>query len=121
MIPVHGMQDEKVGVLGLGRSGLSAAHALKAGGAVPILWDDNADARARAEAEGFETCDLGKPGAMDDLTLLVTSPGIPHLYPAPNPRPMRRVCRSTTISGCSFARSPRGIGTGSRPRPRSSR
>ncbi|QFS83625.1 UDP-N-acetylmuramoylalanine--D-glutamate ligase [Roseivivax sp. THAF40] len=85
MIPVHGFEGEKVGILGLGRSGLSAAAALREGGAHPILWDDNPEARARAEASGFETRALGKPGALDDLTLLVTSPGIPHLYPAPNP------------------------------------
>ncbi|SIT03717.1 UDP-N-acetylmuramoylalanine--D-glutamate ligase [Roseivivax lentus] len=84
MIPVDGVAGEKVGVLGLGRSGLSAARALREGGAVPILWDDNPAARAAAEAEGFETRDLGAAGAMDDLTLLVTSPGIPHLYPEPN-------------------------------------
>ncbi len=85
MIPVDGFEGEAIGILGLGRSGLSAARALRDGGAVPILWDDNPEARARAEAEGFATRDLGWPGAMDDLTLLVTSPGIPHLYPAPNP------------------------------------
>ncbi|SMX27804.1 UDP-N-acetylmuramoylalanine--D-glutamate ligase [Pelagimonas phthalicica] len=83
MIPVLGLTGAKVGVLGLGRSGLSAARALREGGAVPIVWDDNASARERAEAEGFEARDLRK--AMDELTRLVVSPGIPHLYPTPNP------------------------------------
>ncbi|PRY94827.1 UDP-N-acetylmuramoylalanine--D-glutamate ligase [Hasllibacter halocynthiae] len=83
MIPVRGLCGARVGVLGLGRSGLSAARALEAGGAEPMLWDDGAAARARAEAEGFASTDL-----RDDvgrLDLLVVSPGIPHLYPAPNP------------------------------------
>ncbi|ETX26801.1 UDP-N-acetylmuramoyl-L-alanine--D-glutamate ligase [Roseivivax isoporae] len=84
MIAVEGYEGERVGVLGLGRSGLSAARALKAGGAVPVLWDDNPDARARAGAEGFEIRDLGREGALADVTILVVSPGIPHLYPAPN-------------------------------------
>ncbi|MBO9465002.1 UDP-N-acetylmuramoyl-L-alanine--D-glutamate ligase [Tropicibacter sp. R15_0] len=83
MIPVLGLKGAKVGVLGLGRSGLSAARALREGGAVPIVWDDNASARERAEAEGFEARDLRK--TMDELTRLVVSPGIPHLYPTPNP------------------------------------
>lgn len=72
-------------VLGLGRSGLTAARALRAGGAHPVCWDDNSDARARAEAEGFETSDLSRSGAFEGVALLVVSPGIPHLYPAPNP------------------------------------
>ncbi|MEP5153341.1 Mur ligase family protein, partial [Planktotalea sp.] len=84
MIPVQGYTGARVGVLGLGRSGLSAARALREGGAVPICWDDNEAARAKAEEEGFETAKLrGK--TLADLALLITSPGIPHLYPTPNP------------------------------------
>ncbi len=85
MIPVTGFQGARVGVLGLGRSGLTAARALQAGGAVPVCWDDNPAARAAAEAEGFTCADLGRAGAMDGLAALIVSPGIPHLYPAPNP------------------------------------
>lgn len=84
MIPVQGYKGARVGVLGLGRSGLSAARALREGGAVPICWDDNESARTKAEAEGFATAKLtGK--TLKDLALLITSPGIPHLYPTPNP------------------------------------
>ena len=85
MIPVQGLEDAQVAILGLGRSGLSAARALSAGGATPVCWDDNPAARARAEAEGFVCTDLMKPGAFDTIARLVVSPGIPHLYPAPNP------------------------------------
>jgi UDP-N-acetylmuramoylalanine--D-glutamate ligase len=85
MIPVTDMAGQKVGILGLGRSGLSAARALQAGGAEPVLWDDNPDARARAEAEGFVVEPLGSARAMQEIALLVVSPGIPHLYPEPNP------------------------------------
>ncbi|MHA6324344.1 UDP-N-acetylmuramoyl-L-alanine--D-glutamate ligase [Roseivivax sp. CAU 1753] len=85
MIPVHGYEDEKIGILGLGRSGLSTARALRQGGALPIVWDDIPDARMAAAREGFEIRALADTGALHDLTLLVTSPGIPHLYPAPNP------------------------------------
>ena len=84
MIPVTGMEGARVAVLGLGRSGLSAARALRAGGAEAVCWDDNAAAREKAEAEGFSCLDLMKPGAFDDVARLVVSPGIPHLYPAPN-------------------------------------
>ena len=85
MIPVQGFVGKDVAVLGLGRSGLTAARALAAGGARPVCWDDNAEARAKAEAEGFDIRDLSRQGAMDGIVCLVTSPGIPHLYPAPNP------------------------------------
>ena len=85
MIPVQGFQGATVAVLGLGRSGLATARALLVGGANPICWDDQPQARERAEAEGFELRDLHKRGAFDDVAVLVTSPGIPHLYPKPNP------------------------------------
>ncbi|MEL6296532.1 MAG: UDP-N-acetylmuramoyl-L-alanine--D-glutamate ligase [Pseudomonadota bacterium] len=85
MIPVRGLQGQKVAVLGLGRSGLSAARALHAGGAEPLCWDDNPDARERAEAEGFAVRDLGKAQSFEGVARLIVSPGIPHLYPAPNP------------------------------------
>jgi UDP-N-acetylmuramoylalanine--D-glutamate ligase len=84
MIPVKGYAGTKVAVLGLGRSGLATARALVAGEATPLLWDDSPEARAKAEAEGFMLTDLGRQNAFEDVALLVTSPGIPHLYPAPN-------------------------------------
>ncbi len=85
MIPVKGYEGAKVAVLGLGRSGLATARALRAGDAEPLCWDDNPAAREAAEAEGFTCRDLHKAGAFDDAAALITSPGIPHLYPKPNP------------------------------------
>ena len=85
MIPVQGLTGKKVAVLGLGRSGLSAARALREGGATAICWDDNDSARDVALDEGFECVDLKKAGSFDDVARLIVSPGIPHLYPTPNP------------------------------------
>ncbi|MFD1343784.1 UDP-N-acetylmuramoyl-L-alanine--D-glutamate ligase [Litorisediminicola beolgyonensis] len=85
MIPVSGFEGARVGVLGLGRSGLTAARALAAGGATPVLWDDNQGPRSRAEDEGFETADLTRVDVAETLATLIVSPGIPHLYPAPHP------------------------------------
>ncbi len=84
MIPVKGFAGARVAVLGLGRSGLATAHALIAGGASPLLWDDSPEARAKAQAEGFALTDLTRQGAFDDVACLITSPGIAHLYPGPN-------------------------------------
>ncbi len=85
MIPVQGFSGAKVAVLGLGRSGLATARALRAGGAEAVCWDDNPKARETAEGEGFVCADLLKQGAFDDIASLIVSPGIPHLYPEPNP------------------------------------
>ena len=85
MIPVQGYEGCRVAVLGLGRSGLATAAALRAGGAEPVLWDDSPEARTRAEAEGYTCTDLTRAGAFEGITALITSPGIPHLYPRPNP------------------------------------
>jgi UDP-N-acetylmuramoylalanine--D-glutamate ligase len=85
MIPVKGYKGAKVAVLGLGRSGLATAAALRAGGAEPLLWDDSPEARQKAEAEGFILTDLTRNAALEGVACLVTSPGIPHLYPTTNP------------------------------------
>ncbi|ADO42847.1 UDP-N-acetylmuramoyl-L-alanine--D-glutamate ligase [Ketogulonicigenium vulgare] len=85
MIAVKGYEGHKVAVLGLGRSGRATAKALLAGGAEVIVWDDGAPAREAAEADGFLVQDLTRADAWDGVRLLVTSPGIAHLYPKPHP------------------------------------
>ncbi|MBP7240850.1 UDP-N-acetylmuramoyl-L-alanine--D-glutamate ligase [Amaricoccus sp.] len=85
MIPVRGYAGHKVAVLGLGRSGLPTARALRAGGAEALVWDDGEAAREAAAAEGFALADLLRQGAFDGVKALIVSPGIPHLYPAPHP------------------------------------
>ncbi|MEL7115010.1 MAG: UDP-N-acetylmuramoyl-L-alanine--D-glutamate ligase [Pseudomonadota bacterium] len=83
MIPVQKYNGQVVAVLGLGRSGLAAVRALRAGGADVRAWDDNADARARLADEGIEAVRL-TPATLDGAAALIVSPGIPHLYPEPN-------------------------------------
>ncbi|MBV7379009.1 UDP-N-acetylmuramoyl-L-alanine--D-glutamate ligase [Maritimibacter dapengensis] len=85
MIPVRGFEGAKIAVLGLGRSGLATAKALEAGGAEALCWDDGAEARARAEAAGLTLHDLTRREAFQGVAALITSPGIPHLYPTTNP------------------------------------
>ena len=84
MIPVRGVEGRRIAVLGLGRSGLSAARALVAGGGEALCWDDGEAARAAAEDAGLTLFDLGRAGAWEGVSALIVSPGIPHLYPAPN-------------------------------------
>ena len=72
-----------VAVQGLGLSGLSAARALKAGGANPVLWDDKESAREEAEAAGFTVSDL-RAADWSRFAALVLAPGIPLTYPEPH-------------------------------------
>ena len=83
MIPVPGFENQMVAVFGLGRSGLTAARALKAGGALPVLWDDSVSSRMQAEAEGFAVEDLTRAD-WSDFAALVLSPGAPLTHPKPH-------------------------------------
>jgi UDP-N-acetylmuramoylalanine--D-glutamate ligase len=85
MIPVQGFSGKTVAVLGLGRSGLAAVAALQAGGAEVVVWDDSPDAETKAADAGVTLTNLTKQGAFKDIASLITSPGIPHLYPEPHP------------------------------------
>ncbi len=87
MIAVRQFGAKAVAVLGLGRSGLATVRALRAGGAVPVCWDDNESARSVAEKEGFAVASLheGEVWQKHDFAALVLSPGIAHLYPTPHP------------------------------------
>ncbi|MBL4917174.1 UDP-N-acetylmuramoyl-L-alanine--D-glutamate ligase [Szabonella alba] len=89
MIPVQGVEGRTIAVLGLGRSGLATARALVAGGASVVVWDDGQEGRDRATAEGYDLRDLtranGPSAGWTGIDMLVVSPGIPHLYPAPHP------------------------------------
>ena len=84
LIRIPGLTDRTLAVLGLGKSGLVAAKALKASGATVWAWDDSAAQRAKLAAEGIEPVDL----AMADwarIDALVLSPGIPHTFPQAHP------------------------------------
>ena len=84
MIPVRAYVGQRVGVLGLGRSGLTAARSLRAGGAEPVCWDDGEAGREAASAEGFALADLTREREVRENVALIVSPGIPHLYPTPH-------------------------------------
>ena len=84
MIEVYPFAGYQVAVLGLGKSGLATARALKESGAEVWAWDDNEDSRAKAREADIPLVDLH--GAdLREATTLVISPGIPHTHPAPHP------------------------------------
>lgn len=83
MIPIRGFDGDRVAVFGLGRTGLTAARALRAGGAIPVLWDENEKARATAAGEGFDVEDLATADWTTFAAFLL-SPGVPLTHPKPH-------------------------------------
>ena len=83
MIPVRGFEGKRVAVFGLGRTGLTAARALQAGGAEVALWDEKEASRAAAAAEGFPVVDL-QTADWSTFAALMLSPGVPLTHPEPH-------------------------------------
>ena len=76
MIKIPAYRGTRIGVLGLGLSGLSTARALLASGADVVAWDDRPDICAKAEEAGIE---VAHPSEWDwsAIARLVASPGVP--------------------------------------------
>ena len=102
MIPLHCLEDRKIGVLGLSRTGEAAARAALAGGAAVVeVWDDRPetlqaclaalpDVRPRNFADaGFDT----------DHHALVLSPGVPLTHPSPHPAVSRAQAQNIPVIG----------------------
>jgi len=83
LIPVRGFEGKRVAVFGLGRTGLTAARALQAGGAEVALWDEKEASRAAAAAEGFPVVDL-QTADWSTFAALMLSPGVPLTHPEPH-------------------------------------
>lgn len=74
---------KKIHVVGLGKTGLSAARFLQHHGAQVSVWDDKENLRDEAYKNNFIVHDvLNGPAAFD---FFLWSPGIPHTYPKPHP------------------------------------
>nr|WP_313633467.1 UDP-N-acetylmuramoyl-L-alanine--D-glutamate ligase [Brevundimonas naejangsanensis] len=117
MIPVPGFEGRRVAVFGLGRSGITAARALQAGGAVPVLWDDGVSGRMQAEAEGFLVEDLTRAD-WSGFAALVLSPGAPLTHPKPHWTVERAHEAGVPVIGDVelFARALTALPPGDRPR-----
>ena len=83
MIPVRGFEGKRVAVFGLGRTGMTAARALKAGGADVALWDETPAARQAPAAERLPIVDL-RSADWAEFDALMLSPGVPLTHPAPH-------------------------------------
>jgi UDP-N-acetylmuramoylalanine--D-glutamate ligase len=85
-----------VAVLGLARSGLVAARALKASGARVLAWDDAE--KGRAAATDLNLVDLATSEPLD-WAALVMSPGIPLTHPTPHPAAARAAGAGIEVIG----------------------
>ncbi|MEN6542269.1 UDP-N-acetylmuramoyl-L-alanine--D-glutamate ligase [Parvibaculum sp.] len=115
MIPVAGFAGRVVAVFGLGKSGLSTARALQAGGARVIVWDDTESKRKEAVDAGFAVEDLSTRD-WSDIAALVLSPGVPLTHPEPHWSVKRAKAAGVEIIGDVelFDRTIRASGTGAR-------
>ena len=84
MIPLSSFSGRIVAVLGLGRTGLSAAQTLMQSRAKVWAWDDDAAARDAGAHAGVPLVDLTRCN-WSIANTLVLSPGIPHTHPRPHP------------------------------------
>lgn len=83
MIPIPARRNQHLAVFGLSASGLATARALAASGVTVSAWDDNADKRDAAAAEGIGIADLSA-ASWKDIDALVLSPGVPLTHPEPH-------------------------------------
>ncbi|MCC6887313.1 MAG: UDP-N-acetylmuramoyl-L-alanine--D-glutamate ligase [Hyphomicrobiales bacterium] len=83
MIPVASFAGKRVALFGLGGSGLASAHALVAGGADVVAWDDSAEMVERARTAGITIGDLRRID-WSRIAALVLAPGVPLTHPAPH-------------------------------------
>ncbi len=93
MIDLSFLAGQTIAVLGLGKSGISAARALSAAGATVLAWDDSQPDPASVPP-GVTVTDLGEVD-LSEAKMLVLSPGIPRCHPAPHP-----VVARAHVAGC---------------------
>ncbi len=85
MLNLENLKKKKVGILGLGKTGLSVLRAMVQAGALLTCWDDKKENRVGPGLVSVNVKDLNNKNLLRELDLLVISPGIPHLYPKPHP------------------------------------
>lgn len=98
MIVSPQFQDKSYVVVGLGKSGLSAAQTLLQSGAQIQAWDDGSLARQEAQDMGIPLTPLDDL-RWDEVDYLVLAPGIPLTHPTPHPAVVHAQARHIPIIG----------------------
>ncbi|MEZ5915774.1 MAG: UDP-N-acetylmuramoyl-L-alanine--D-glutamate ligase [Parvularculaceae bacterium] len=84
MIVIPGIEKKKIGVYGLGVTGLATCEALAASGAEVYCWDEKDEARRKTQNTRF-AAEHPKTWPWGELKSLSLSPGVPLTHPAPHP------------------------------------
>jgi len=102
MIHLYHLQDRKIAVLGLSRTGEAVVAAALAGGAASVeVWDDNPDSlhATLAAFPAAQARSFAETGFDPDHHALVMSPGIPLTHPSPHPAVSRAKAQSIPVVG----------------------
>lgn len=83
MIKASQFSGQTLAVFGLGRTGITAALALQAGGVTVLAWDDREEARESAQTQGVSIGNI-QTADWNEIDALVLSPGVPHHLPKPH-------------------------------------
>jgi len=96
MIKAETFRGRTVAVFGLGRTGVTAALSLVAGGVNVWAWDDNKISREAAKDKGVPIKNLQKAD-WSEIDEFVLSPGVPHHLPKPHWSAKRAVSAGVPI------------------------
>jgi len=96
LIKAETFRDRTVAVFGLGRTGVTAALSLVAGGATVLAWDDNRETRDAAKQKGVPIVNLQKAD-WSEIDEFVLSPGVPHHLPKPHWSAKRAIAANVPI------------------------
>ncbi len=84
MTGINDLKGKVVAILGLGKSGMSAAKALKKNNISVIAFDSKIELQEQAKNLGVKIQDL-ETVDFSTIDILVISPSIPHTFPKPHP------------------------------------
>jgi UDP-N-acetylmuramoylalanine--D-glutamate ligase len=117
MITIPNIARRKIGVFGLGLTGVAVCESLVASGAEVFAFDESAPARAKTENTRY-AAEHPKNWPWRDLSALVVSPGVPLTHPEPHV--MVRKARKERVEVIGdielFARAVNGCAPADRPR-----
>ena len=84
MISVDKYKNQKILVLGYGIVGKATTISLLEGLADVFIWDDVLEKRNEAKIDGLKILDINIEKPLKNISAIIVSPGIPHLYPKPH-------------------------------------
>jgi UDP-N-acetylmuramoylalanine--D-glutamate ligase len=117
MILVPDVRRKKIGVFGLGVSGVATCEALVASGAQVYSFDESRQARDKTSDTEYR-CEHPKDWPWKEMEAVVVSPGVPLTHPKPHPIVRKARLEKVPVVGDTelFARALNALGERARPR-----